>query len=75
MKLVLVYEQDFEKNLVNNGNTNLQIISDASDPNLAVILVNYAKSIINDFNQTNNAQIGIQPKSRMFCFSAAMYVC
>jgi len=66
LKLVLVYEQDFEKNLVNTGNANIQIISDASDPNMAAVLVNYAKSIIKDFNMNNNSQIGIQPSSRMF---------
>jgi len=66
LKLVLVYEQNFEKKMVNEGTANIQMIADASDPNMAAILVNYAKSIIKDFNQTNNTQIGIQPKPRMF---------
>lgn len=66
LKLVIVYTQDFEKKLVNEGIADIQIIADASDPNMAAILVNYAESIIKDFNQTNNTQIGVQPKPRMF---------
>lgn len=66
LKLVLVYQQNFEKTLINEGVANIQIITDASDPNMAAILVNYAESIIRDFNHSNNLQIGVDPKPRMF---------
>ncbi len=68
IKLVLVFEPDFAKNLVNEGSANIQIISDASDPNIAAILVNYASAIISEYNQEQNQMktIGIQPEPRMF---------
>lgn len=67
IKLVIVFEQNFERKLVNEGKSSIQMITDASDPNMAAILVNYAKSIIKNFNQNNdNRKIGIQPEPRMF---------
>jgi ABC-2 type transport system permease protein len=68
INLVVVFDQDFDRNLVNEGNTDIQIIADASDPNIAAILVNYLGSIIKDFNRQNNTaeMPGIQPSFRMF---------
>jgi len=67
IKMVLVFEQNFEKKLQTEGEAFVQIISDASDPNMAIILVNYAESIIKDFTRGNNTrEIGIQPRPRMF---------
>ena len=67
IKMVLVFEQNFEKKLVSEGKAYIQIITDASDPNMATILVNYSKSLINDFNRGNDDIIvGIEAKPRMF---------
>ncbi len=49
VKLVIVFEPDFAKNLDKSGVAKLQILGDASDPNTANILVNYARGIVSDF--------------------------
>lgn len=69
IKLVIVFEKDFAKHLEKEGKANLQIISDASEPNTANILVNYTIAITNDFlKEINpNAKVPLQiiPEVRM----------
>jgi ABC-2 type transport system permease protein len=62
IKLVIVFEKDFAKHLEKEGKANLQIISDASEPNTANILVNYTIAITNDFlKEINpNARVPLQ---------------
>ncbi|MBP7497982.1 MAG: ABC transporter permease [Bacteroidales bacterium] len=70
IKLVLIFEPDFADKLQNEAKANVQIITDASEPNTAEILVNYNLALINEFskeynNQNNqNSLIGVE--SRMF---------
>ncbi|HSN49665.1 MAG TPA: ABC transporter permease, partial [Bacteroidales bacterium] len=67
-KLVLVFEPDFAGNLTRTGKANLQILGDASDPNTANILVNYASGIITNYLITSNlSRTGYQivPEVRM----------
>jgi len=45
-KLVLIYDRDFEDRVVNQGKASLRLVADASDPNSAVLAVNYAQAII-----------------------------
>jgi len=52
-KMVLVYEPNFAKNFGKEGNAAMQIITDASEPNTATLLSNYAWSIINGFASDN----------------------
>ncbi|MFP4548333.1 MAG: ABC transporter permease [Fidelibacterota bacterium] len=68
VKLVMVFEQNFDRKLTNTGRADVQIIADASDPNIAAMLVNYAGSIFKDFNRSNSVmgEIGVIPSSRMF---------
>ncbi|MGD9978948.1 MAG: ABC transporter permease [Bacteroidales bacterium] len=47
VKLVVVYEPDFARNFIKNRNASVQIITDASEPNTASILENYAQAVIN----------------------------
>jgi ABC-2 type transport system permease protein len=49
IKLVLVFEEGFGEKFQKSGSASIQIITDASDPNLAAILENYAKEIVNDY--------------------------
>lgn len=49
IKMIIIYGSDFESNLTKFNTANIQIISDATDPNVANTLVNYAKSLINNF--------------------------
>ena len=58
-KLVVVYEQDFAKRFHKEGNAAIQVITDASEPNTASLLANYAWSIINSFASEN----GVKDKS------------
>jgi ABC-2 type transport system permease protein len=68
VKLVLVYEPDFAGKLQKTGVANVQIIGDASDPNTANILVNYAQGIINNYLvsiNTGHVPMQIIPEVRM----------
>ncbi len=49
IKQVLILEQDFAAKIKRDGSASLQIIADASDPNIARILTNYVMGIVNDF--------------------------
>ena len=51
IKLALVFPPDFSHALEHGGSAQLQLIGDASDPNTAITLINYANAIILDFQQ------------------------
>jgi len=54
VKEVIVFEPQFEQNLVRTGKANVQIIADASDANLANLISAYTNGIIQDYvNQKN----------------------
>jgi ABC-2 type transport system permease protein len=68
IKMVVVFEKDFEKHLLKEHHAKVQLIGDASDPNTANILVNYATGILNNYLFSMNAdQIPLQiiPETRM----------
>jgi ABC-2 type transport system permease protein len=68
VKLVVVYEPKFEEKFQRTGTANVQIIGDASDPNTANILVNYAQGIITNYLvsiNTGQAPVQIIPEIRM----------
>jgi ABC-2 type transport system permease protein len=57
IKLALVIPPNFAEDLVHFNKAQLQLVADASDPNVANTLVNYAGAIINDYqNSVNNGQ-------------------
>jgi ABC-2 type transport system permease protein len=49
IKLVIVFPQHFNEDLLHFNKAQVQIIADAADPNTANQLTNYATSIINDY--------------------------
>ncbi|MCX6252846.1 MAG: ABC transporter permease [Bacteroidetes bacterium] len=49
IKMVIVYGAEFSGNLQKKGVADIQILGDASDPNTANILVNYARGIVNNY--------------------------
>ncbi|MFZ4463983.1 MAG: ABC transporter permease [Bacteroidales bacterium] len=51
IKEVVVFEPGFAKKLERDGTANLQIITDASDPNTANLLYNYTSGIVRDFSR------------------------
>jgi ABC-2 type transport system permease protein len=68
IKLALIYESGFAQKLEKTGKARIQIIADASDPNTANMLVNYASGIISNYLVSmNSAKVPLQiiPEVRM----------
>lgn len=51
LKILLVIPQLFNQEIHHQGNTSLQLITDATDPNTANLLANYLSAIIRDYQQ------------------------
>jgi ABC-2 type transport system permease protein len=56
VKMALVFPPNFEKDLTNQKQAQVQLIVDASDPNTATTLLNFASAIINDYQQSKTTQ-------------------
>lgn len=54
IRLAVVFPQGFRNDLLHANHAQIQLIADASDPNTANMLTNYATSIINDYQQSIN---------------------
>ncbi|MGC3944281.1 MAG: ABC transporter permease [Chryseolinea sp.] len=48
-KLVVIFPSQFEQQLAHDNNAEVQIIADASDPNVATTLTNYVNAVLLDF--------------------------
>lgn len=59
IKLAVVFPQQFGQDLQHFNKAQIQLIADASDPNVATTLTNYATSIIRDYQDriTNGRQL------------------
>lgn len=70
IKEVLVFEPNFADKLKREGKAEVQILADASDPNIARMVTVYTQSIINSFvkeeNPLQKTPMQIQTKIRMF---------
>jgi ABC-2 type transport system permease protein len=49
VKEVIVFESDFGEKLIKEGTANMQLIADASDPNMARLVISYTRGIVNDY--------------------------
>lgn len=69
IKLAIVIPPHFSEDLLHQNRTQVQLVADASDPNVANTLVNYAANIINDYQSglINGKQLPytIQVEQRM----------
>jgi drug efflux transport system permease protein len=70
-KAVIIFEDNFGKNLISEGKANLTIIADGSEPNTATLVTNYTMAIVNDFTAelagpSLNNSIRISPEVKMF---------
>ena len=69
IRMVIVFPQQFANDLIHTNKSQLQLIVDASDPNVATTLTNYAGSIIRDYqnqiNQNKQLPYRIEPEIRM----------
>lgn len=54
VKEIIVFEPNFASKYKKEGNANIQIIADASDPNVARLISTYTVRIINQFTQDEN---------------------
>ena len=52
IRMAVVFPRGFRNDLLHSNHAQIQLIGDASDPNTANMLANYASSIINDYQQT-----------------------
>jgi ABC-2 type transport system permease protein len=69
VKAVINFEKDFGEKLIKYHNANIQIITDATDPNIANTISNYINSIVKSYQQEQNKALTptyqIVPKTRM----------
>ncbi|MBW6501761.1 MAG: ABC transporter permease [Bacteroidales bacterium] len=49
-RAVLIFGEDFGRDLTREGKAVMSIIADGSDPNAATLITNYAMAIVRDFN-------------------------
>ena len=54
IRMAIVFPKNFRADLLHTNHAQIQLIADASDPNTANMLTNYASSIINDYQQSLN---------------------
>ncbi len=55
IKFALIIDENFEQKLQTENKAKVQIITDASDPNIANTLINYVTAIVQNFNNELNA--------------------
>ena len=58
IKLAVIFPSQFENDLMHEGGATVQLIADATDPNTATTLVNYASSILRESQQSTFSQSG-----------------
>lgn len=49
VKEIIVFEAGFGEKLIKEGTANMQLIADASDPNIARLVIAYTKGIVTDY--------------------------
>lgn len=59
-KLALIISQNFSENLINNNYSDIQVVTDATDPNTANILVSYLQALFKSFSDEQNITINSQ---------------
>ena len=69
VRLVVVFQPAFRESLLHTNKAQVQLLADASDPNTATTVTNYATNIINDYQKELNALVQqpylIKPEIRM----------
>ena len=70
VKAVLVFENHFIKNLETKKQAKVQVITDATDPNIANTITNYVNAILQNYtqqlNQENLAAYSIQTQTQLY---------
>ena len=60
-KLVVVFSENFQDNLIHTGEAAVQVIADATDPNQANTFANYASNIVNQWRMDKVGAENFQP--------------
>lgn len=67
--MAVIFPVDFNNDLLHSGKAQLQIIADASDPNLATTLTGYMNAVVRDYllekNKGVNIPLAINPEVKM----------
>lgn len=58
IKMAVIFPENFGNDLLHTNKATIQIIADASDPNLATTITNYITQIINDYNTQQGLTAG-----------------
>jgi ABC-2 type transport system permease protein len=56
IKLAVVFPENFQEQLLHTNTASIQLIGDATDPNTANTLINYASAVIIDYQNTMRGQ-------------------
>lgn len=59
IKAVLNFENDFSQKLIKDQSATIQVLTDATDPNMANTISNYVNSILNNYQQELNKDVKI----------------
>jgi ABC-2 type transport system permease protein len=70
VKAVLIFENNFEQKMIRYSSAKIQMVTDATDPNLARLLQAYTSSVVQEFNDDlkptiSIEQAGLSPEIRM----------
>ncbi|MFP4470877.1 MAG: ABC transporter permease [Bacteroidales bacterium] len=69
IKQVLIFENNFARKIQREGQASVQVLADASDPNVARILTNYVIGIVQDFQREilggRELPVKIEPEVKM----------
>lgn len=67
IKAILLFEKDFSKKLKTENKATIQVITDATEPNIANTIANYTQSILLNYQNQNSSanNIGINIQTRM----------
>ena len=69
-KVVVIFEQDFEKSLVDEKRASIRLVTDASDANSAQLALNYLQGVLAGFFRSVNPDVElpweVDIRSRMF---------
>jgi len=58
IKMAVVFPENFANDLLHTRKATVQVIADASDPNLATTVTNYITQIVNDYNTESGIAAG-----------------
>ncbi len=71
IKAVIIFQENFGRNMISEGKAITEIITDGSEPNMATLITNYISAILTDFNTelaitSSGRTLIVQPEVRMF---------